>query len=373
MINRLARPALPLLALLGSVGGVLVGYPSSPVQAAGQALQATRSLSDVSCASATMCMAVGQIGTATLKNSTASKTSRPQAQRPFAGLVDIGGGRKIYLECKGSGHPTVVLVPGLDSAADAWTTSQAKSEPPVFDAVAKFARVCTYDRPGTVGDALTPSPSTPVPQPTTVQNAVTDLHTLLRSADEPGPYVLVGHSYGGLITRIYAAEYPHDVLGLVFVDAFAPQWESAMTPTKWQITKAITGPTSAQLAQYPELERINFDASLTQARRAAPLSSSLPVVVLSRDTRNCSMGPSIASAVAAGKLPAFVPADFGYVIDKAWNRAQDALAKLAPDTKHIVVQNSCHNIQLEYPNTVTNWIHRVSDEADRSVTRSRPE
>ena len=102
----------------------------------------------------------------------------------------------------------VVLVPGLDSAADVWTGYQPDPSLAVFARVARFARVCAYDRPGApVGDNLTPSRSTPVPQPTTAQDAVRDLHALLRAAGEPGPYVLAGHSYGGLITRLYAGEY----------------------------------------------------------------------------------------------------------------------------------------------------------------------
>jgi hypothetical protein len=100
---------------------------------------------------------------------------RTPARGNFAGLVAIGGGRKIYLECRGTGAPTVVLVSGLDSAADVWIGYQARPWLAVFGRVARFARVCAYDRPGTpVGSNLTPSRSTPVPQPTTAQDAVTD-------------------------------------------------------------------------------------------------------------------------------------------------------------------------------------------------------
>ena len=115
------------------------------------------------------------------------------------GLVDIGGGRKMYLECRGSGSPTVVLISGEAGAATSWTMADpAKPAPTVFDEVAKFARVCAYDRPGTpvdLADGKTkPSRSDPVPQPTTTQDAVRDLHALLQAANERGPYVLVGHS-----------------------------------------------------------------------------------------------------------------------------------------------------------------------------------
>ena len=266
----------------------------------------------------------------------------------------------MYLECRGTGSPTVVLVPGLDSAADVWTGYQPDPSLAVFARVARFARVCAYDRPGApVGDNLTPSRSTPVPQPTTAQDAVRDLHALLRAAGEPGPYVLAGHSYGGLITRLYAGEYPSEVAGIVFVDAFAPEWQTAFTPKQWQDLTAITGPSTEQLAKYPAMERINIDASGAQARAAAPLRCSLPVVVLSRDTRTNPMGPVIASAVAQHKLPAFVPKDFGYISDRAWNKAQDALARLVPDTRHIVVTGSGHNIQIDHPLAVAEAIHDV--------------
>jgi hypothetical protein len=88
----------------------------------------------------------------------------------FAGLIDIGRGRKIYLQCWGSGSPTVVLVAGIKASAGDWNIAKP-SEPTVFAAVAKFTRVCAYDRPGTpVGEK--PSRSDPVAQPTTAEDAV---------------------------------------------------------------------------------------------------------------------------------------------------------------------------------------------------------
>src|SRR5207249_7413956 len=91
-----------------------------------------------------------------------------------AGLVDIGGGRKIYLECHGTGSPTVVLISGTRGAHDDWTylidptshaVAQKPSESAVFPQIAKLTRVCAYDRPGTIQNDNTPTNSSPVRQP----------------------------------------------------------------------------------------------------------------------------------------------------------------------------------------------------------------
>ena len=153
------------------------------------------------------------------------------------GLVDIGDGRKMYLKCSGRGSPTVVLVGGLRASADDWSISN-ESTPAVFPEVAKFTRVCACDRPGTpVGEK--PSRSDPVPQPTTAKDAVADLHALLSAAGEAGPYVLVGHSYGGLIVRLYASTYPKDVSGLVLVDALSEGLQDAEAPEQWPIQRKL--------------------------------------------------------------------------------------------------------------------------------------
>src|SRR6266480_137290 len=153
----------------------------------------------------------------------------------FAGFVDIGGGRKMYLKCSGRGSPTVVLVGGLRASADDWIISD-KSKPLVFTEVAKFTRVCAWDRPGTpVGENL--SRSDPVPQPTTAKDAVADLHALLSAAGDTGPYVLVGHSYGGLVVKLYARTLQKDVAGLVLVDALSEWIEDALTPQQWTIQR----------------------------------------------------------------------------------------------------------------------------------------
>jgi pimeloyl-ACP methyl ester carboxylesterase len=196
-----------------------------------------------------------------------------------ARLVDIGGGRKMYLKCRGTGSPTVVLVGGLRASAQDWSITN-KSAPAMFPEVGKFTRVCAYDRPGTpVGEK--PSRSDPVPQPTTAKDAVAELHALLGAAGETGAYVLVGHSYGGLVVRLYASTYPKDVSGLALVDALSEGLRDAETPGQWAIQrKLIEGDVRESLALYPALERIDTDRSFDQVRgRSATASNSSRSIV----------------------------------------------------------------------------------------------
>ena len=280
-----------------------------------------------------------------------------------AKLVDIGRGRKMHLECRGTGSPTVVLVGGLRASAEDWSIAD-KSAPAVFPEVSKFTRVCAYDRPGTpVGEK--PSRSDAVPQPTTARDAVADLHALLSAAGETGPYVLVGHSYGGLVVRLYASTYPKDVSGLVLVDALSEGLRDAETPGQWVIQrKLIEGDVRESLALYPALERIDTDRSFDQVRAAPPLRS-IHLVVLSADRP---WGPQIPSMIAAGKLPRDVPPDFGYVTDAAQKKAQERLAKFVPNAKHITNTNSGHEIHKEQPQLVIDAIRGVV-EAVRSEKR----
>ncbi len=282
----------------------------------------------------------------------------------FAGLVELGGGRKMYLKCSGRGSPIVVLVGGLRASADDWSISN-KSKPTVFSEVGKFTRVCACDRPGTpVGEK--PSRSDPVPQPSTAKDAVADLHALLSASGKAGPYVLVGHSYGGLIVRLYASTYPKDVSGLVLIDALSEGLQDAETPQQWAIQrKLIQNDDPENLALYPALERIDVDRSCYQIR-AAPALHPMPIVVLSADRP---WGPQVPSMIAAGKLPADIPPDFGYITDAAQKKAQERLAKLVPKEKHITKTNSGHEIHKEQPHLVIDAIREVV-EAVRSGKRS---
>jgi pimeloyl-ACP methyl ester carboxylesterase len=122
---------------------------------------------------------------------------------PMTGqLIDVGG-HSLHLRCSGSGSPTVVLDPGagLMSSALGW----------IAPAVARQTRVCVYDRAGHGW-------SEPADRAQDGAQTATDLHTLLERGEVPGPFVLAGHSFGGLYVQSFAAQYPDDVAGLVLVD-----------------------------------------------------------------------------------------------------------------------------------------------------------
>ncbi|HEX8487055.1 MAG TPA: alpha/beta hydrolase, partial [Propionibacteriaceae bacterium] len=131
-----------------------------------------------------------------------------QAAYPAPGKLYDVGGRRLHLDCRGQGSPTVVLSNGLGRNSAGWAR--------VTDPVAATTRVCAYDRAGQAW-------SDEAARPQDGLQSAKDLHTLLAEAGEPGPYVLVGHSTGGTHAITYAARYPDQVAGLVLLDSSSPE------------------------------------------------------------------------------------------------------------------------------------------------------
>jgi pimeloyl-ACP methyl ester carboxylesterase len=119
--------------------------------------------------------------------------------------IDIGA-RSLYLDCRGSGQPTVVLEAGSGADSSTWSA--------VIDALAATTRTCAYDRAGRARSDPTDR--------RTLLDASTELRTLLSTASEPAPYLLVGHSLGGAFVRVFAGAHRDEVVGLVMVDTFDP-------------------------------------------------------------------------------------------------------------------------------------------------------
>ena len=283
--------------------------------------------------------------------------------KDFADLVDIGGGREMYMECRGEGSPTVVFVSGAGDRAETWSKTLDPSEQAVLPAIAETNRVCTYDRPGTIlatGEGLEDfekSRSDPVPQPTTLQDGVDDLHALLGASGERGPYVVVGHSLGGAIAKLYASEYPQDVSGLVLIDYTPYDARTLMTDEQWENWQLILGgmPPEEAIAAYPALERFVAQRNLEQQLAAAPLKP-MPLIVLSQDERY-----DLTPSVEDGTLPLTVKEakEFGRILFQAVVDARSDLVSQVPGARHITNTNSDHYIHQEQPQLVIDAVREV--------------
>ena len=286
--------------------------------------------------------------------------------KDFSGLVDIGGGRQMYMECQGTGYPTVVFVAGAQDRAETWSTTKDPSEQAVLPAIAETNRVCAYDRPGTIlatGEGAAdfkPSRSDPVDQPTTLQDGVSDLHALLSASGERGPYVVVGHSMGGAMARLYASEYPQDVSGLVLIDYTPYDARKALTDKQWELWLPLLGsPSKEELKIYPDLEHFAHRRNLRQTLAAAPLKP-MPLIVLSSDEPL-----DILPFVKDGTLP--LTADkaeaFGKLLFQAFVDARSDLVSQVPGARHITDTHSGHYIHQEQPQLVIDSIREVVDAA----------
>jgi pimeloyl-ACP methyl ester carboxylesterase len=263
------------------------------------------------------------------------------------------------MRCRGTGSPTVVLVSGLGDAADVWSvTADPKNERPVFAEVAGFTRVCAYDRPGTRRTDDTPSPSTPVEQPTSARAAAADLDALLRASGEPGPYVLAGHSYGGPIIRLYASAHPAEVGGLVLVDALSEDLPNGLTPKQETLLEELNTPPPGTHA-----ESLDESATFKQLRESPP-APPVPVIVLTADRPQLTK-----EALAEGQFPAGVDQEFADALWAAQIAAQEKLAEKFPSAEHITDTNSTHYIHLENPQLVSDSIRGVVDAAREGAKR----
>jgi pimeloyl-ACP methyl ester carboxylesterase len=279
------------------------------------------------------------------------------AQGDFTGLVDIGGGRRLYLECRGTGSPTVVLEAGYRSSARFWSEDLHQSRatgPMVLAGVAAFTRVCAYDRPGTVAllnGNVRQSRSDPVLMPRTALDVVADLHALLRAAGVPGSYVFAGHSLGGLFVRLYASTYPGDVVGLILIDAYSKRLETLLTPERWAALVRLNvrsgSDTVEPIPSYGDLETIGYGKDNVVMREAAatkPLGP-LPLAVLAH-----------ARPFELQKEAEGFSSD---ALESVLRAANENLATLVPNARFFVAKDSGHDIHQDQPELVTEAIRQV--------------
>jgi pimeloyl-ACP methyl ester carboxylesterase len=252
-------------------------------------------------------------------------------------LIDVGGHR-LHLHCTGSGSPTVVLQPGGGdfSSAMAW----------IAPAVASQTRVCVYDRAGRGW-----SESAEGPQDAT--QIATDLHTLLQRRDVPGPYVLAGHSFGGLYVLTYADRYPDEVAGMVLVDSTntATQADSEKaTAYDGGSYDAITDRVAALGAAAARVGLVRLVGSLAygelppQSRdevRAATATADYASGWIDEFAQANASGAEAAMLTDFGDKP-LVVLTAGAETDPAHDAAQAKLATLSTDSSHRVVEGATH-------------------------------
>ena len=250
-------------------------------------------------------------------------------------MIDVGGYR-LHINCAGNpinGSPTVVMDAGGYDSSESWNKVQPE--------IAKFARVCVYDRAGLGKSERRPGPSYPS------QEIVKDLHTLLANAHIAPPLVLVGHSFGGMNVRLYASQHPQEIVGMVLVDSVhedeMDRWV-AMLPL--EIKQRMTDADKAQLARL----------AISEGQvRAAHWHSDMPLVVLTHGV--------------------FSPGDYGIPSMAAKGEElrlemQEALARLSSRSKHIIAEKSGHYIQRDQPELVIDSVRQVV-EATRTSDRKR--
>jgi pimeloyl-ACP methyl ester carboxylesterase len=234
------------------------------------------------------------------------------------------GSTDVVVRCLGSrqaGEPLVVLEAGGGNGLDVWSEVQSP--------IAEFTRVCAYDRPtlirGGVGPRTGSSPD----------DVVGTLRGVLSGLRESPPYVMVGHSYGGMIVRLYATKYPAEVTGLVLVDS---SHEDQLTRFE-----AVDPQTARELRSPSRDEAVDLEA-FNAALNANRWRAIVPLVVLTH-----------------GKTPPSPPGREAQTqgLEKAWLDLQRELATRSPASTHIVATSSGHYIHRDEPKLVIDAVHRV--------------
>lgn len=241
--------------------------------------------------------------------------------------------RHLSYEYAGTGTPVLILEAGAGCSSDTWN--------PVWPELIKLARVVRYDRAG-VGN------SAPAAQPRTAADIATDLNTLLRTAGIPGPYILVGHSLGGLFARYFAHMYPDQVVGMMLIDSSHHNHSDRQLEVLPAPSADEPEPITMQrriLTDITTLSREGFNFRLIQQAVAQTGSlGSIPLTVLSQAMPN-------RETVMAQISPGF-PVDLACALHQVNAQLQTDLAALSTDSVHQIVERSGHFIHIDRPDAV---------------------
>jgi pimeloyl-ACP methyl ester carboxylesterase len=252
-------------------------------------------------------------------------------------MIDIGG-RRLHLLCTGQGSPTVVLESGLGDGLGTWRDVQP--------GVARTTRVCSYDRAGYGW-------SDPGPRPRTVRLVASDLGALLRASGEPPPYVLVGHSLGGLFVRRYAAGAAGAVAGIVLVDSSHEEQEAPIAPMRWAVRGLMAAGVRRLFFDYGDA---GMDALYSSNRTRAAIVDEFDAIGQSvREVRGHAH-PSF------GDLP-LVVVTAGTNDSDWWRSFQRELSGRSSRARQIVADGIGHMVPTEAPTLVVSTIDEVVGQA----------
>jgi len=292
--------------------------------------------------------------------------ARDRRFNPMPGRMVDANGLKMHIYCTGEGSPAVILDSGLGETYVSWRKVQPE--------IAKFARVCSYDRAG-LGYSDSSS------RPRTSRVVAEELHALLEAAGVAPPYVVVGHSAGGYNMRVFTGLYRSEVAGMVLVDASHPDQENRFPAElrslegSWQReaefveysmpfgvprllgfcgadpVQRAAACTFASVREGSE-EMNQFKESAAEAAAAGTLGD-MPLAVLSHDP---------------DKLPPDLPADVAKATNEAWEKMQEELAHLSSRGTQTIAKNSAHYIQMDRPELVIEAVRTVWDQTRAAQT-----
>lgn len=268
-----------------------------------------------------------------------------KAYPPPGQMVDVGGYR-LHINCTGNGSPTVVIDTGWGDASAGWGWVQPE--------VAKSTRICTYDRAGMGWSEVSP-------QPRTSREFAKELHTLLANANEPGPFVLVGHSLAGYTMRVYAHDYPEEVVGLVLIDpqnlstSGVANPQPAPKPGKTSLPALI-----ARIGLVRLLSGVNQDLPPQDQKAYKALSVAPRWVQTALDeSRGMTEGGAQAREVTTlGDLP-LILLSRGKDMDADSAASQARYLQLSTNSEHLIADHSGHSIQIEQPEAAVSAILKM--------------
>jgi hypothetical protein len=241
--------------------------------------------------------------------------------------VDVGG-HQLRMFISGHGSPAVVFEAGGSTAAGGPLEVWERVQP----AVSKLTTTVSYDRAG-IGR------SAPGPKPRDARQVARELHTALRNANVPPPYVLVGHSFGGPLNRVFAGMYPDEVVGMVLVDPTQEEfmvWNKARDPNH---------------AERQDEEWQNIKASLVEAHEST-VPEGIPVVLITGMRI-----PVFYSSMTEKEKQEYT------TVHQAWLKFHTEWLKNVRNGKHIITKNSEHGIPFEEPKLIINTIRQIVEQS----------